>query len=369
MVLIKHSALVAAASGRIGSTIFSRNKSGVSVRSYRKGAKSTSAVATKRKNILRWLGVLWRTSIEYIFPVQFLPNPEFYSNLPHWSTVDCSLTYLNPSAILLVDSLAARGYAYSPVLNVTNESYYFVFQIQPVSDSIISKLRVYIQGYSPTVTESSNTYYDVSQPVTFGEKLYFSKPQIRVFVRCEGSGESIRLNYVYLYSVKDSFTKNWNTAAKNFPYSDRLGDSRSLTGQQLFTKLNFNMIELGLDPATNAPTKSILSGVSIQLVDITPLSFIVYFNESVMPDYTDILIYCTRTFPKSISAWKPQEMKLLRPKPEFNSGVVDCFVPFERTFGSGALISEGHVFLKISSFDTRTGERVKSVTKSFNVDA
>ena len=367
MVLIKHSALVAAASGRIGSTIFSRNKSGVSVRGYRRGTNSSSPKATGRRNFMRWLGVLWRTSYTSIFPIQFIVNPEFYSDLGAWDSNASTLYFDSPTCRVIANHDISSFYLTTASFPLPKGVCYFVFKINSFKSSNLNLLEVRLWNRFPNVIIYSKYFTDFTNDIIYGTVAVNSTLGAQVIFICSGLNAVLAIDYCFVYSSQDVFNLSWNQAAKNFPYSDRLGDRSALSGQQLFTKLNLNLLQLGIDPVTTAPVQSDLLGVSIISSTISPTVFQVTFNESVLPPYTAILIYCTRTFPKSVTAWKPQEMKLLRPTPDLLVSVVDCFLAFEQVYGSGSLISDGHVFLKVSSFDTRSGQRVKSVVQSLNI--
>ena len=367
MVLIKHSSLVAAASGRIGSTIFQRSKSGVILRQYRRSAKSESIKSTSRKGLFRWLGVLWRSVESFVTTSSFLLNPDF--SITPFSWLASGGTYSQSNGIACLTQFT--GVAISYLLQFTDIFHtpngILRFKYLGSSSVNITSVNVYIYDVVNSFTIFSYQIPDASVDFSFEQPISIYSSRYQIGFRIVGLNAIAKFEYCDYLARDNVFNLSWNQAAKNFPYTDRLGVQLTLSGQQLFTKLNLNLSELGIDPVTTAPVQSDLLGVSIASSTISPTVFQVTFNESVLPPHTAILIYCTRTFPKSVNAWKPQEMKLLRPKPEFNSGVVDCFVPFERTFGSGALISEGHVFLKVSSFDTRSGQRVKSVVQSLNI--
>ena len=367
MVLIKHSSLVAAASGKIGSTIFSRNKSGVSVRGYRRGTKSTSPKATGRRTFLRWLGVLWRTSMHFMLSSPINSNWNFDSIPVHWEMVDCTFIQFDSRGTFTTLPFKSASRSRNRFYPVVGQLCFCTFSFNTPLSTVNGDANVYIydQVHSYTLLNYS---FAPSGP-SYVASFFFITTSVHMSVNVRLSGQaSIAVwDYCAIQPATDVFKLSWNQAAKNFPYSDRLGTLSTLSGQQLFTKLNFNMLELGIDPVTTAPVQSDLLGVSIASSTISPTVFQVHFNESVLPANTAILIYCTRTFPKSVTSWKPQEMKLLRPTPALIGSIVDCFSQFEQTFGSGSLISDGHVFLKVSSFDTRSGQRVKSVVQSLNI--
>ena len=50
--------------------------------------------------------------------------------------------------------------------------------------------------------------------------------------------------------------KSWNSAGKNFPFTDIFGDVKHLSGQTLFVKLNANLEKVNLPRVLSAPAPS-----------------------------------------------------------------------------------------------------------------
>lgn len=55
--------------------------------------------------------------------------------------------------------------------------------------------------------------------------------------------------------LTESQRQGWISGAQNFPYINRLGDSKMLTGKALFQKLNLNLSVLGLDMLSDIPAQ------------------------------------------------------------------------------------------------------------------
>lgn len=53
----------------------------------------------------------------------------------------------------------------------------------------------------------------------------------------------------------------WDEAAKNFPYVDRFGDSKVMSGENLFISLNRNLQLIGVSQITEPPTRSGAAGI------------------------------------------------------------------------------------------------------------
>lgn len=60
---------------------------------------------------------------------------------------------------------------------------------------------------------------------------------------------------------------SWISGAVNFPYVDSLGETRIYSGQQLFNKLNNNLIQAGFATIENCPTPQTFP--SVEWLDVT----------------------------------------------------------------------------------------------------
>jgi len=58
----------------------------------------------------------------------------------------------------------------------------------------------------------------------------------------------------------------WEAATSNFPFSDRLGQSRLLSGSQLYTKLNSMLASVGQAAITSPPIPSAIPSASVGTV-------------------------------------------------------------------------------------------------------
>lgn len=63
---------------------------------------------------------------------------------------------------------------------------------------------------------------------------------------------------------------SFNEAAPNFPQSNVLGETVILTGQQLYMKLNGNLLASGLNPIESAPAPVVMPGVTGSIVNLGP---------------------------------------------------------------------------------------------------
>ena len=104
--------------------------------------------------------------------------------------------------------------------------------------------------------------------------------------------------------LTDAQQDGWNTAAKAFKSTPSLGQSGSLTGCQLFTKINAKLRLLGQDPVDVPPTASDFPTLAPQNLVITN---------------TSGTIALKLTCPTS-----PGQSTLLRASPPQNSGVRAC---------------------------------------------
>lgn len=66
-------------------------------------------------------------------------------------------------------------------------------------------------------------------------------------------------------TLADGVRDSWNAAAANFPFEDVFGDTRFLSGQQLFMKFQSNLLAIDEDPVTAAPLPGALPSFDLDV--------------------------------------------------------------------------------------------------------
>jgi len=361
---IKTSISIAAISGKVGGNIFSSGKGVKTLRSGRKSISSNSSFATARRQLLSKLQKLWRTLSAVILGPQVLINANFL-NIPFfWTLLRCQKK--TNGGFLQLDTLPAQASSaiYQYFDTIENLEYIVTFGFLGSQSANLTDAYIWIydniQGSTIKSLHMPKLNIDIFSYFSF----VATSNDTRIFIFGTGINSIHSWQYCHINAKYNVSQNCWNACAQNFPYSDRFGDQKLLSGNGLFVKLNLNLLALGLDPVTTTPVKSDLVPLLISTTGVTPERLNIMLSESVMPDHIAYIVYCSRSMPNSVTHVKTQDLKMLNPIPGFNNGTIDCFDSYTSLFGSGSLVSNSILFIQLCQFDIRSGERISQIKYS-----
>lgn len=75
----------------------------------------------------------------------------------------------------------------------------------------------------------------------------------------------------------------WNAASPNFPQTDSLGQTVTLTGEQLYVRSNANLVLIGQAQIVNAPAPTSFAILALGAVVLTEAAFTVAFTPTPVP--------------------------------------------------------------------------------------
>lgn len=85
-------------------------------------------------------------------------------------------------------------------------------------------------------------------------------------------------------ALTEAQRQGWNSNSENFPYSDRFGNSRKLSGQQLYVKLNANLNYADAPGIDDVPSPVEIPAItSISITASSPTSLSIAFTPSPVP--------------------------------------------------------------------------------------
>lgn len=151
--------------------------------------------------------------------------------------------------------------------------------------------------------------------------------------------------------------KAWNSKAKEFPFTDIFGDTRHLTGQTLFVKLNANLEKIGLPRVTEAPSPTgfpVLELVKVDIAidsiaDLTLVDFEV--SPKVIPAGFSLVAYATPPLSKSRSFVK-NEYRFMGAVTPSAAGIADISTPYIARFGDPIVGENVHIKIALIANDT-----------------
>lgn len=86
----------------------------------------------------------------------------------------------------------------------------------------------------------------------------------------------------------------WNSASPSFPQTDSLGQTVTLTGEQLYVRSNANLVLIGQAQITDAPIPTSFAIMALGVVTLTAAAFTVAFTETPVPAGFSLVFRATR---------------------------------------------------------------------------
>lgn len=148
----------------------------------------------------------------------------------------------------------------------------------------------------------------------------------------------------------------WNEATANFPYQNKLGDTRTLSGFALHQKLNRNLQLIGLPMILTPPLPSPTATVVEASVRLTNTQFeITPTFEGAENDADVVAIFATPSLSPGIQNFK-KELRLVDTISigDFNEGAGDIFNVYGAKFG--APVTQSKVGMKFVVINSVSGQ-------------
>ena len=155
--------------------------------------------------------------------------------------------------------------------------------------------------------------------------------------------------------------EGWRVLADNFPYADRLGESRKLTGHQMYIKVNSLLLSAGETATDDAPEdQEVGSILSLSLANVTGggNTFDINFTEDCTADE---VLYVEAAM--NVSPGKQYVKNLYK----FAGVTAAAFVTggtFTLAADMGNLVSGAYLFVKVSKLNIVTGAKSSGVVYS-----
>lgn len=162
---------------------------------------------------------------------------------------------------------------------------------------------------------------------------------------------------------------NWNDSAVNFPYINRFGDSKVLSGQNLYISLNRNLQIVGGTAIQSPPTTEGTDGIVSASMVISAsaqtylLTSALAGNSSATTEYA---VYATTGMSAGISNAK-NKFRFLGHLDEATVVSTDLEAQYRAVFG--AAVQDQKIFFRLDPINQVTGERGASIELSTIVDA
>lgn len=161
-------------------------------------------------------------------------------------------------------------------------------------------------------------------------------------------------------SLTEAQRESWIQGAVNFPYQDTLGETRIYSGQQLFNKLNNNLVQAMLPAIQTCPIPQSFPSVSLSVVEntSTPDALVlelIFDGQSSVPPGFELIINGTTSLSQGIQAPQKGLFKKIAQKASATSTYrLSILAAYNSNFG--VLILGDTVFISVTLVNKISGE-------------
>lgn len=166
-------------------------------------------------------------------------------------------------------------------------------------------------------------------------------------------------------SLGTEVVNSWNEAARNFPYFDIFGDSRTLSGSQLFVKLNNNLAQVTAAPITSPPDPAGAGAANVTsaVLDLSEQE-ITFTTELIgVPAAYGWIVEATRPLSPGVRFYKNEYRQIITSPTTTVPDVAGTYTAYVAKYGVPAAGS--NISIRVSIVNTATGER--SVPSAINL--
>lgn len=148
---------------------------------------------------------------------------------------------------------------------------------------------------------------------------------------------------------------SWIEATPDFPYQDSLGQTKFLTGAQLFQKLNLNIIQLGGTMIEEAPAQTSFPDFAVGTVAGTTTTLTAAFTPDPIPAGFSAFFYATRPLSAGKQFVSKSDFKLVQIEDAAAISPADLFTSYESKVASLGDASGKKVFVEMRLVETASG--------------
>lgn len=157
----------------------------------------------------------------------------------------------------------------------------------------------------------------------------------------------------------------WNAATANFPQSDNLGQTIYLSGEQLYVRVNANLILIGEAQITDPPNPVSFDAVAFTSLTATAddQNISLAFTPTV-PNGQQLVVYASRPLSAGKSFVPESEFRFLTSVAAAQTSPQDISAAYAAVFGSIEGSTSQKIFIRMNLVDEATGLAGQSVRGS-----
>ena len=126
----------------------------------------------------------------------------------------------------------------------------------------------------------------------------------------------------------------WIAATPNFPYQDTLGQTKLLSGSQLYEQFNRNLLVIGAAQITTPPLPTSFSVLTFGAITLSAAAFTVGFTPDPVEADRELVVYATRPVSAGVDAFRNSDFRFVQSFTAAQVSPADINSAYEAIFGT-----------------------------------
>jgi len=126
---------------------------------------------------------------------------------------------------------------------------------------------------------------------------------------------------------------SWNSATGAFPYQNKLGETKYLSGAQLYQQFNQNSLLIGGSAITTAPASFAFATFTATLTAASTPTMSIAFTPTPMPTDNNLLVYATGNLSPGITAPNRSSFRKIGLIADADTSPADVLADYQAVFG------------------------------------
>lgn len=147
----------------------------------------------------------------------------------------------------------------------------------------------------------------------------------------------------------------WIAATPNFPYQDTLGQTKILSGAQLYEQFNRNLLVIGATQITNPPLPTSFSVLAFGAITLSAAAFTVGFTPTPVEADRELVLYATRPVSPGVDAFRDSDFRFIASETAAAASPADINTAYEAVFGSKTGLTGQKVGIQIKLVEISSG--------------
>lgn len=126
---------------------------------------------------------------------------------------------------------------------------------------------------------------------------------------------------------------SWNAAAPSFPYQNSLGETKYLSGEQVYIQFNQNLLLIGASTVTTAPASFSFATFTLSFTASDVPTFSVVFSPTPLTASNNLAIYATPSLSPGIGSPNRSKFRFIGVIAAADTTPADMLTDYQAVFG------------------------------------